>query len=161
VSKNPRLISLFVVSFSRYALIPKRMPPESDEHTSSISPVDLDSSHDSTVVPMPLPYAAPVRSYFLSTIESAIKQRLDDEDEPIPFIDENLSIAASRKSSACWSDRTSLSSRFGLSKKWNLIRASPSYPYEDRKRKRLVPRQHRTMQFSVHSGGHQQISEQL
>ena len=62
-------------------------------------------------------------SYFNSAFESALKQHLHD-DEPIPFIDENLSVTHSRKSSACWSDRTSLSSRFGLSWKLHFMRSS-------------------------------------
>ncbi|CAF0754023.1 unnamed protein product [Didymodactylos carnosus] len=50
-------------------------------------------------------------SYFQSAIENVIRHR---DDDPIPFIDETISAGASRKSSACWSERTSLSSRFGL-----------------------------------------------
>ncbi|CAF4481983.1 unnamed protein product, partial [Rotaria sp. Silwood2] len=57
-----------------------------------------------------------------SAIETDIKQHLPD-DEPIPYIDDNLSVTHSRKSSACWSDRTSLSSRFGLAWKLNLMRS--------------------------------------
>ena len=60
-------------------------------------------------------------SYFNSAFETAIRQHLHD-DEPIPFIDENLSVTHSRKSSACWSDRTSLSSRFGFARKFHFMR---------------------------------------
>ena len=66
---------------------------------------------------------SPRTSYFNSAFEKAMKQHLHD-DEPIPFIDESLSISHSRKSSACWSDRTSLSSRFGLAWKLNFIRSN-------------------------------------
>jgi hypothetical protein len=68
-------------------------------------------------------HSSPRISYFNSAIETAIKQHLHD-DEPIPFIDDNLSVTHSRKSSACWSDRTSLSSRLGLAWRLNLIRSS-------------------------------------
>lgn len=64
-------------------------------------------------------------SYFNSAFEKVIRQHFHDE-EPIPFIDETLSVSHSRKSSACWSDRTSLSSRFGFAWKLNLIRSNLS-----------------------------------
>ena len=73
-------------------------------------------------------------SYFNSTIESAMRQHFENDDEPIPFIDENLSNTHSRKSSACWSDRTSLSSR--LSSLWRLNR--------DKRRS-----QHRSMRYTI------------
>ena len=66
-------------------------------------------------------YSTICTSYFDSTIETAIKQRLNEE--PIPFIDDNLSTTHSRRSSACWSDKTSLGSRFSLSLKMNRIRS--------------------------------------
>ncbi|CAF1132894.1 unnamed protein product [Adineta ricciae] len=68
-------------------------------------------------------YSSSRTSYFNSAIEAAIKHHLHD-DEPIPFIDDNLSVTHSRKSSACWSDRTSLSSRFGFAWKWSGMRSA-------------------------------------
>ncbi|CAF3147590.1 unnamed protein product, partial [Rotaria sp. Silwood2] len=62
-------------------------------------------------------------SYFNSNIETIMKERFHD-DEPIPFIDDNLSITHSRKSSVCWSDKTSLSSRFSFAWKLNRIRST-------------------------------------
>ena len=70
-------------------------------------------------------YFHPRTSYFNSAFEKVIRQHLHDE-EPIPFIDESISVSHSRKSSACWSDRTSLSSRFGFAWKLNLIRSNLS-----------------------------------
>lgn len=63
------------------------------------------------------------QSYFTTPIETALKQYHDIDDDPIPFIDDNLSTVHSRKSSTCWSDRTSLSSRFSLIWKLNMIRS--------------------------------------
>ncbi|CAF1526563.1 unnamed protein product [Rotaria sp. Silwood1] len=62
-------------------------------------------------------------SYFNSNIETIMKERLHD-DEPIPFIDDNLSVTHSRKSSVGWSDKTSLSSRFSLAWKLNRMRSA-------------------------------------
>lgn len=85
-----------------------------------------DGSHSTVSANLPptsyFLYSSPRASYFNSAIETAIKQHLHD-DEPIPYIDDNLSITHSRKSSACWSDRTSLSSRFGFAWKFNLMRS--------------------------------------
>ena len=80
-------------------------------------------------------------------------QRLEEDDEPIPFIDDNLSIAHSRKSSACWSDRTSLSSRLGFPRKFNFrrsrshLRTEPIHEHEQRKHKRR--NHHRTNNLSI------------
>ncbi|CAF1189573.1 unnamed protein product [Adineta ricciae] len=106
---------------------PLQLATEEDEQISSTCYNETDTSQASTSAPTAnlLPtkqltnascshYFNSRPSYFHSTIESAIKQRFDTDNEPIPFIDDNLSIAHSRKSSACWSDRTSLSSRFSL-----------------------------------------------
>ncbi len=86
-------------------------------------------------------------SYFHSGIETAIKQHLDEDDEPIPFIDDNLSNAHSRKSSACWSDKTSLSSRFSLAWKLNRMRSSSQNRSPLSKGKRR--HQHRTNRFTI------------
>ncbi|CAF1074281.1 unnamed protein product [Adineta steineri] len=109
---------------------PIRLAMEEDETNSSSYYNETDISQTSTsTVAANLPssscllYSSPRTSYFNSAIETAIKHHLHD-DEPIPFIDDNLSITHSRKSSACWSDRTSLSSRFGLAWKLNLIRTN-------------------------------------
>jgi hypothetical protein len=110
---------------------PIQLALEEDETNSSSYFNETQSSQtsNSTIIanlPPPstyYPYPSPHTSYFNSAIETAIKQHLHD-DEPIPFIDDNLSLTHSRKSSACWSDRTSLSSRFGLAWKLNLIRSN-------------------------------------
>ena len=110
---------------------------EEDNSSSDFSPTE--NSQDSTsamitnlpslLLPNPSSSASYFRcpsgriSYFNSAFESAMKQHLHDDD-PIPYIDENLSVTHSRKSSACWSDRTSLSSRFGLAWKLNFMRSS-------------------------------------
>ncbi len=124
--------------FSSRLLIttPVRLAIEEDETNSSSFYNETQSSQTSNLtiianLPPPPPppsssyylYSSPRPSYFNSAIETAIKQHLHD-DEPIPFIDDNLSVTHSRKSSACWSDRTSLSSRFGLAWRLNLIRSS-------------------------------------
>jgi len=108
-----------------------KLAMEEDEANSSSYFNETQSSQtsNSTIIanlPPPssyYPYSSPHTSYFNSAIETAIKHHLHD-DEPIPFIDDNLSVTHSRKSSACWSDRTSLSSRFGLAWKLNLIRSN-------------------------------------
>lgn len=104
-------------------------------------------------------------SYFNSTIETAIKQRLDNEDnEPIPFIDDNISIARSRKSSACWSDRTSLSSRFSLAWKLNVMRLGSqnrttlSNENEKQRRRRY---HHRTAKYTIPSSQQNQSNDEL
>ena len=98
-------------------------------------------------------------SYFNSTIESAMKERLEIDDEPIPFIDDNLSLAHSRKSSACWSDRTSLSSRFGFVRRFRQNRSTPTNELDNRQRKR---RSHqRTNQLTIRPQDQYQITEQL
>ena len=88
-------------------------------------------------------------SYFNSTIESAMKQRVDDDNEPIPFIDENISNTHSRKSSACWSDRTSLSSRFSLIWKLNRMRSiNPNRSISSNSKGKRRSR-HRTYQYTI------------
>ncbi|CAF1286945.1 unnamed protein product [Rotaria magnacalcarata] len=108
---------------------PMRLANEDDQvnSTSFYNESETSEESNSTVLPNLPPssyfsYSVPRTSYFNSAIETAIKQHLQD-DEPIPFIDDNLSITHSRKSSACWSDRTSLSSRFGFAWKLNLMRS--------------------------------------
>ena len=104
-----------------------------DDHTHHSSYYNdtesFQTSNSTTMANLPPPstyflYSSPRSSYFNSAIETAIKQHSHD-DEPIPFIDENISVTHSRKSSACWSDRTSLSSRFGIAWKLNLLRSTP------------------------------------
>ncbi len=110
---------------------PVRLALEEDETNSSTCYNETESSQtsNSTITAnLPPPssyylYSSPRISYFNSAIETAIKQHLHD-DEPIPFIDDNVSVTHSRKSSACWSDRTSLSSRFGLAWRLNLMRSN-------------------------------------
>jgi hypothetical protein len=107
-----------------------REEEEEQNNSSYCHPTECSETSDSTLLanlPSITPYqhyltARP--SYFNSTIESAMKQHLDDDSEPIPFIDENVSTTHSRKSSACWSDRTSLSSRFSLIWKLNRMRSN-------------------------------------
>ncbi|UJR15898.1 hypothetical protein I4U23_002821 [Adineta vaga] len=108
---------------------PIRLAKEEYETNSSSSVNETELSQTSnTTLTANLPqtshylYSSSRISYFNSAIETAIKHHIND-DEPIPFIDDNLSVTHSRKSSACWSDRTSLSSRFGLAWKWNGIRS--------------------------------------
>jgi len=122
------------------------------------------TSHFNTMPPLPStynPYSSTRISYFNSAIETAIKQHLHD-DEPIPFIDDNLSMTHSRKSSACWSDRTSLSSRFNLAWKLNLMRNSNQHrsttsPYETAKRFN-----YRTIRYTIPpSYEHNRTHEQL
>ncbi len=116
-----------------------RLATEEDETNSSsyYNETELSQTSNSTVIahsPPPPPSSSsyflcssPRPSYFNSAIETAIKHHLHD-DEPIPFIDDNVSTTHSRKSSACWSDRTSLNSRFGLAWKFNLIRSGLPIP---------------------------------
>ena len=95
-------------------------------------------------------FSSPMRpSYFRSTIESAMKERLEDDGEPIPFIDENLSSAHSRKSSACWSDRTSLSSRLSLIWKLNRMRTNSQNRSNGSKRNEKRRAHHRTMRYTI------------
>jgi hypothetical protein len=119
---------------------PIKLAIEEDETNSSSDYNETESSHTSNltvIANLPPPsyflYSSPRKSYFNSAIETAIKQHLHD-DEPIPFIDDNLSTTHSRKSSACWSDRTSLSSRFGLAWKLNLIRSTTLFNETETKR---------------------------
>jgi hypothetical protein len=127
-------VFFFVNSFSFPRLLitsPIRLATEEDETNSSFFYNETQScqTSNSTIIanlPPPSSYyhhPSPHTSYFNSAIETAIKQHLND-DEPIPFIDDNLSVTHSRKSSACWSDRTSLSSRFGLAWRLNLMRSN-------------------------------------
>ena len=125
---------------------PVKLALEEDETNSSSLYNETDTLNSTIIVnlpparPPPPPsasyylHSSPHTSYFNSAIETAIKQHLHD-DEPIPFIDDNLSVTHSRKSSACWSDRTSLSSRFGLAWKLNFIRSNaqlrPPTPVND------------------------------
>jgi len=88
-------------------------------------------------------------SYFSNAIETAIEQNLNDDDEPIPFIDDNISTERSRKSSACWSDRTSLSSRFSLIWKLNRMRSGSNNRSTLSKEKEKRRRHHRTMRYSI------------
>lgn len=111
------------------------------------------------------PYSSPPRtSYFNSAIETAIKQHLHD-DEPIPFIDDNLSVTHSRKSSACWSDRTSLSSRFGFAWKLNLMRSGtqlrspPSSSNETGGNPRRL--NYRTMRYTIPPSQQLQFHDEL
>ncbi|CAF2370946.1 unnamed protein product [Rotaria sp. Silwood2] len=108
---------------------PIKLTIDEEQTNSSSYYNETDSSETSNltvIANLPPPsyflYSSPRTSYFSSAIETAIKQHLHD-DEPIPYIDDNLSVTHSRKSSACWSDRTSLSSRFGLAWKLNLMRS--------------------------------------
>ena len=81
-----------------------------------------------------------------------MKQHLEDDGgEPIPFIDENLSTAHSRKSSACWSDRTSLSSRLSLIWKLNRMRNNSQTRSNGSKRndKRRAHQHNRTMRYTI------------
>lgn len=120
------MISLLITSPARLAI---QEEEEGEETNSSCFYNETQYSPGSnltSIPPLPSPfnpYSLPRVSYFHSAIETAIKQHLHD-DEPIPFIDDNLSITPSRKSSACWSDRTSLSSRFNLAWKLNFMRTS-------------------------------------
>ncbi|CAF1032759.1 unnamed protein product [Rotaria sordida] len=90
-------------------------------------------------------------SYFNSTIETAMKERLDDDDEPIPFIDDNLSVTHSRKSSVCWSDKTSLSGRLNLTWKLNRLRSTSQNrsTLSNEKEKRRY--HHRTVRYAQSS----------
>ncbi|UJR30695.1 hypothetical protein I4U23_018216 [Adineta vaga] len=102
-------------------------------------------------------------SYFHSTIESAIKQHLDNDDnEPIPFIDDNLSTARSRKSSACWSDRTSLSSRFSLAWKFHSRRSisqnRSTISTNNEKRRKYS---HRPLRYTISAAQQSQPNDEL
>ncbi len=108
-------------------LTPVQLAREEEDQICSSYYNESDNSQtsNSTLIPNLPPttiYHHSRPSYFNSAIETAIEQRLDDE--PIPFIDENPSATHSRKSSACWSDKTSLSSRFSLAWKLNVMRSS-------------------------------------
>jgi hypothetical protein len=137
-------------SFSDSISSPIQLATEEDDdrNRSSTCGHQTVSSHTSTslmlshlpsmTLPLPVcssPYyrcASPQLSYFNTAFETTMKQHLND-DEPIPFIDDTLSISPSRKSSTCWSDRTSWSSRFGLAWKLNLIRSNTQLrPITDR-----------------------------
>ncbi|CAF4204987.1 unnamed protein product [Rotaria socialis] len=120
--------------------------PEEDHNLSSCYNETLSSQASTsmfTATRSPVPaayyhYPATGASYFDSNIETVIKEHLDD-DEPIPFIDDNLSTTHSKKSSACWSDKTSLSSRFSLAWKLNKKRLASQnrsiLSYEKEKRR--------------------------
>ena len=110
--------------------------------------------------------SSPQTSYFTSGIESAMKQRLDEDDEPIPFIDDNLSVAYSRKSSACWSDRTSLSSRLGFAWKFNLRRSAshirpPSSHDQSVSKKSRRHQPHRTVRYPLSASQQHQSNDEL
>lgn len=140
---------------------------DEDEQTSSTYPNKTDSSQTSNstahaqLLPAPSSsstsyarYAAVPTSYFNSTIESAMVRHLEEDDEPIPFIDDNLSVAYSRKSSACWSDRTSLSSRLGFPRRFNFKRSrsqlrTESVVQEQDGRKQKRRSHHRTKNLSI------------
>lgn len=94
-----------------------------NEATSSQTITSVTNNQNTNPLPTVQYSSSPRISYFNSAFETILKQHLHD-DEPIPFIDDNLSVTHSRKSSACWSDRTSLSSRFSLAKKFNFIRSN-------------------------------------
>jgi hypothetical protein len=172
------------MSFARSHLIPPssiQLINEEDDRTSSTYPHDTGSSQtsNSTVLASLLPLAttfpkaatyfnrsAPHTSYFNSAIETAIKQRLEDDGEPIPFIDESLSIAHSRKSSAGWSDRTSLSSRFGFARRLHQMRSGsqiprPARPGHEEKKQKRRSHHYRAMQFTIRPQEHMQINEHL
>ncbi|CAF1032572.1 unnamed protein product, partial [Didymodactylos carnosus] len=88
----------------------------SDEIVSSTDINETESSNASNTIDNTIARRSCIQSrndtsYFHTAIENVIRQR---DDDPIPFIDETISTGASRKSSTCWSERTSLSSRFGL-----------------------------------------------
>ena len=179
--KSKSNASLFFSPFDSHSsfrrLIPISIPltndDDDDEQTSSTDQNKTESSQTSDCTalaqllpPLPPPLSAPTVSffhykttpisYFNSNIESAMIRRLEEDDEPIPFIDDNLSIANSRKSSACWSDRTSLSSRLGFSRKFNFrrsrsqLRTDTIQEQDGRKRKRRHRhQQHRTNHLSI------------
>jgi hypothetical protein len=142
---------------------PIRLASEDALNTSSCYN-ETDSSQTSNIttianLPSTIPYyhlPTGHTSYFNSEIETAIKQHLDDDDEPIPFIDDNLSNAHSRKSSACWSDKTSLSSRFSLAWKLNRMRTSSQNRSPLSKEKRRY--QHRTNRFTISPSSQQNQS---
>ena len=183
-SRVHRSIFKYLMNSTCSRLIPPtsvQLINEDDDCTSSTYPPDTGSSQtsNSTVLASLLPAAttlpidttyfrrsAPHTSYFTSAIETAIKQRLEDDNEPIPFIDESVSVAHSRKSSAGWSDRTSLSSRFGFARRLHQMRSGSQIPrsarpgHEEKKQKRRSHR-YRTMQFTIRPQEHLQINEHL
>jgi hypothetical protein len=167
--------SVFIIKILLFSLLissPLKLANEEDEPNSLTCYNETESSQtsNSTVTANLLPpatsyycYPTTHTSYFNSSIETAIKQRLDNEDnEPIPFIDDNTSIAHSRKSSACWSDRTSLSSRFSLAWKLNAMRSRSqtrsTLSNGNEKRRRYHPR---TMRYSIPSSQQTQCNDEL
>ena len=123
--------------------------------------ISSETSNTTTLVNLPstIPYHhLPTGhvSYFNSGIEKVIKQHLNDDDDPIPFIDDNLSTARSRKSSACWSDKTSLSSRFSLARKLTRMRTSSQNRSPLSKEKRRY--QHRTNRLTISPSSQQNQS---
>lgn len=145
--------------FSSRLLItsPIRLATEEDESNSSsyCNETETFQTSNSTITthpPLPLsPFYPPRTSYFHSAIETAIKQHFHD-DEPIPFIDDNISMTHSRKSSACWSDRTSLSSRLSLIWKLNRMRTNSQNRSNGSKRndkRRAHHHHHRTTRYTI------------
>jgi hypothetical protein len=134
-------------------------PEEEEERNTSSYYHQSESSETSNctllVTSPPIPsfqhYLTAHPSYFNSTIESAMKQCLDNDNdnEPIPFIDENLSNTHSRKSSACWSDRTSLSSRFSLIWKLNRMRSNHQNRSISSNSKEKRRSRHRTFRYTI------------
>lgn len=147
-SKTPRKILSKPISSSPPPL-PIELSREEYEQNSCYNESDSSNSTLLAQLPSSIPYRSyPTTrpSYFNSGIEAAMKQRLDIDDEPIPFIDDNLSTAPSRKSSAtCWSDKTSLSSRLSLIWKLNQKRSKTI----NGKDKRRSNHQHRNMKYSI------------
>lgn len=142
------------MSFSFLISYPIRITQKDDEQNlSSCFNETLSSETTNTIFltpPVTSYHACPANrtSYFNSTIEAAMKQRLND-DEPIPFIDETISTSHSRKSSVYWSDKTSWSSRFSLAWKLNRMRLasrnrSTSSNERDKRRYR-----HRNIQYTI------------
>ncbi|CAF4071814.1 unnamed protein product [Rotaria magnacalcarata] len=121
--------------------IPEEEPNLSSCYNETLSSQTSNSMFTTVLSPVPATYfhyPTTGASYFNSNIETVIKEHLDD-DEPIPFIDDNLSTTHSKKSSACWSDKTSLNSRFSLAWKLNKKRLASQnrslLSYEKEKRR--------------------------
>lgn len=162
----------FVYAFSLLISSPVRLATQEEEETTSScfcnETLCSQTSHGNTIAPLPStynPYSSAHISYFNSAIETAIKQHLHD-DEPIPFIDDNLSMTHSRKSSACWSDRTSLSSRFNLAWKLNLMRTSNQHRSQTPVNETAAnPKRfnYRTIRYTIPPSSHEhhRIHEQL
>jgi len=138
---------------------PIQIIPEDNEQNCSSCYNETESSQTSNSIlitklpPTPSYHHCPTTrpSYFNNAIETAIEKHLNDDDEPIPFIDDNISTERSRKSSACWSDRTSLSSRFSLIWKLNRMRSGSNNRsmLSKGKEKRRRRHHHRTMEYSI------------